>query len=361
LPTVSEIVRNELPLTEEQRHFIKLMRRQIRESLFSSGQSKFLVILGPCSVHCELAFFEYATKVSMLAKELPNLLLVMRCYFSKPRTVLGWKGLLHDPGMDGSYDIVSGIKTCRKLLLQAADLEIPAAFEILDLNLSEYLVDLVSYAAIGARTVESQSHREYVSSLDEISVGFKNSTSGSIQVAVDAVKSANSRHCFIKLDNNNRMAVFKTKGNPFAHVILRGGSSGPNYDLVNVNACLNIWSEDDRGENTGPSTACSSSTSSSDQDCIPIIIDCAHGNSGKSYEKQIEVFESLIEEISKTRNTSAGYGTVKGLMIESFIVAGNQPINHNFMEFGKSVTDPCIGWADTERLLRKLNKSLSQL
>lgn len=284
-----------------------------------------LIIVGPCSIHDIIAAKEYAAKLKQISTGLPNLYIVMRTYFEKPRTTIGWKGLINDPKLDCSYDIVKGLKLAREFLLYCAEIQLPCACEFLDTISPQWLADLVSFGAIGARTTECQLHRELVSGLS-MPVGFKNGTSGDTQIAVDAVSACRSRHVFLGVDNHGFPSIIHTKGNNNSCVILRGGKDGPNYYFNNVKTVQQQLLDANVSSN--------------------IIIDCSHGNSQKIFKMQIEIASYAIT-----------LKDVCGLMIESFITEGNQQICDNLV-YGKSITDACISLQDTESLLIKLNLQL---
>ena len=284
-----------------------------------------LIIVGPCSIHDIIAAKEYAIKLKQISTDLPNLYIVMRTYFEKPRTTIGWKGLINDPKLDCSYDIVEGLKLAREFLLYCAEIQLPCACEFLDTISPQWLADLVSFGAIGARTTECQLHRELVSGLS-MPVGFKNGTSGDTQIAVDAVSACQSRHVFLGIDDRGFPSIIHTKGNNNSCVILRGGKDGPNYYSNNVKTVQQQLLDADVSSN--------------------IIIDCSHGNSQKIFKMQIEIasYAITLEDIC-------------GLMIESFITEGSQQICGDLV-YGQSITDACISLQDTESLLIKLNLQL---
>ena len=289
---------------------------------------RLLVVIGPCSIHDEKSAREYATRLSRLQKELAGKMeIVMRVYFEKPRTTIGWKGLVNDPHLDGSQDIETGLKIARKLLLQINSLGLPAATEFLDPIVPQYIADLITWAAIGARTTESQTHREMASGLS-MPVGLKNATDGSLQVAIDAMGATRHPHSFLGMNEDGMTAIVRTNGNPHAHVVLRGGRAMTNYDAVSIAAAEKKLS----AEKLPP----------------VLMVDCSHANSEKKFAKQEEVWHSVIEQ------RAGGTQSLIGLMVESHLNEGNQPIPKNIAElrYGVSITDSCIGWEATERMLR---------
>lgn len=290
---------------------------------------RLFVIIGPCSIHDPKAALEYAEKLKALSNQIEDrLFVVMRVYFEKPRTTVGWKGLINDPLMDGSFQVEEGLRRARKLLMQITELGLPTATETLDPFTPQYLSDLVCWAAIGARTTESQTHREMASGLST-PVGFKNGTDGNIQVAMDAIQAAANPHHFLGIDTQGKVSVFKTKGNPYCHVVLRGGNQGPNYDPVSIQKTEELLA----------------------QARLPqrIVVDCSHGNSSKDHKKQPIVFESCIDQVA------AGNRSIIGFMVESHLFEGNQPIPQDLsqLKYGISVTDKCIDWKTTEEMLWK--------
>ena len=295
---------------------------------------RLLVVIGPCSIHDEKSALEYATRLSRLQKEFAGQMeIVMRVYFEKPRTTIGWKGLINDPNLDGSQDIETGLKIARKLLLAITDMGLPAATEFLDPIVPQYIADLVSWAAVGARTTESQTHREMASGLS-MPVGLKNGTDGSLQVAIDAIGAMQHPHSFLGINEDGVTAVVRTTGNPHAHVVLRGGRSKTNYDAASVRAAeQKLISEK-----------------------LPpvLMVDCSHANSEKKFARQEDVWRSVIQQ------RIAGAHSLVGTMIESHLNEGNQPIPKNLkdLRYGVSITDACIGWETTERMLRWGYKTL---
>ncbi len=290
--------------------------------------ARLLVVIGPCSIHDEKSALEYAARLSRLQKEFADKMeIVMRVYFEKPRTTIGWKGLINDPHMDGSQDIETGLKIARKLLLEIVALGLPAATEFLDPVVPQYIADLITWAAIGARTTESQTHREMASGLS-MPVGLKNATDGSLQVAIDAMGATRHPHSFLGMNEEGVTSIVRTNGNPDAHVVLRGGRAMTNYDAASIKAAeAKLISEK-----------------------LPpvLMVDCSHANSEKKFAKQEEVWRSVIEQ------RAGGTKSLIGLMVESHLNEGNQPIPKtlNELRYGVSITDSCIGWEATERMLR---------
>jgi phospho-2-dehydro-3-deoxyheptonate aldolase len=322
------------PLSPELENQIASSRKTVVDIL-ERKDPRLLIVCGPCSIHDPQAAIEYAHKLKKLSDEVSNdLFIVMRVYFEKPRTTVGWKGMINDPHMDSSFDIEHGLKKARKLLLDITKIGLPIATEALDPNTPQYIADLISWSAIGARTTESQTHREMASGLS-MPVGFKNGTDGNLDVAINAMKSASMPHRFVGINQQGQVTVLQTVGNSHGHVILRGGKA-PNYDAENVALC------EIQMKKAG---------------LLPnLMIDCSHANSNKDYRNQPIVADSIIEQIKHGNNS------IIGVMIESNLVEGNQSSEQpkeNF-KYGVSVTDACINWNETETLLRKMASTLSQ-
>jgi 3-deoxy-7-phosphoheptulonate synthase len=301
-------------------------RKQIHDVL-RGADDRLVVIVGPCSIHDPKAALDYAHRLKTLAVELAReLVVVMRVYFEKPRTTVGWKGLINDPHLNESFDINEGLRLARKLLLEINELGVPCGTEFLDLISPQYIADLVAWGAIGARTTESQSHRQLASGLS-CPVGFKNGTDGNIKIAVDAIKAANAPHHFVSITKSGHVAVFKTAGNEDCHVILRGGKK-PNYDAASVRqVCADL-----AGAGLRPQ----------------VMIDLSHANSSKQFQRQIEVGEDVAGQIA------AGDERIMGVMIESHLNPGRQDlVPGKPLAYGQSITDACIGWDATEPLLRE--------
>ena len=301
--------------------------RRATQNIFHKADDRLLVIVGPCSIHDPEAGLEYASRLSKYAKQMNDrLLVVMRTYFEKPRTTIGWRGLINDPHLDGSYDMATGLRIGRKLLVDINSMGLPTAVEMLDPVTPQYIAELVCCTAIGARTTESQTHRALASGLS-MPVGFKNATDGGLQVAIDAAISARNRHSFLGIDLDGRSCVVKTTGNPDGTLILRGGRKSTNYDIESV-----VSASQQMGTGGHIST---------------VVVDCSHANSGYDVKKQQEVWKQVVDERGATN------GAMVGIMVESNIHEGKQSIPSNLadLKYGVSVTDACIGWEDTERLL----------
>ncbi|MFW5743371.1 MAG: 3-deoxy-7-phosphoheptulonate synthase [Spirochaetota bacterium] len=305
-----------------------LESRRVIESILSGNDPRMLAVVGPCSIHDPEAALDYARRLKRLHDELEDrIYLVMRVYFEKPRTRLGWRGLILDPHLDGSYDIQTGLRTARRLLGEITNMGLPTGSEMLDPIVPQYTDDLTSWASIGARTIESQTHREMASGLS-MPVGFKNSTDGSIEVAVNALASSRNPHSFIGIDPEGRTCVLNTTGNEFGHVILRGGRTGPNYHDESVEEAVSML------EKAGYPPA--------------VMIDCSHSNSLKDPSRQQKILRSAV------RQRREGQDALVGVMIESNIGYGRQDIPENRADllYGVSITDPCIDWDTTEESLR---------
>ena len=323
----------DLPLSEQASITVYDARQGIYRIL-DGKDDRLVVIIGPCSIHDPEAAIEYAEKLKVLVKELEHdLLIVMRVYFEKPRTTVGWKGLINDPDLDGSFHINKGVRKARELLLKLSDMGIPAGHEYLDLISPQYISDLVSWGAIGARTTESQGHRELASGLS-CPVGFKNGTDGRIQIAIDAIGAAKNSHNFMSLTLKGHSAIFSTSGNPYTHVILRGGSR-PNYDRESVNEAA------EKLESAGVNKR--------------LMVDCSLANSMKKFYKQIDVCRDIAHQMK------TGQNHIFGLMIESHLVEGQQKIVEGQpLTYGQSITDACLGWDDSAMLLRELAEAVRE-
>jgi 3-deoxy-7-phosphoheptulonate synthase len=319
---------DELPLDEE-RVTTLLNGRAAAHAVLDRDDDRLMVVVGPCSVHDVEAAREYAEQLSAEAKRLSeDLLVVMRVYFEKPRTTVGWKGLINDPHLDGSGDVNTGLRMARRFLLEVLGLGVPVGCEFLDPITPQYISDLVSWGAIGARTTESQIHRQLGSGLS-MPVGYKNRTDGSVQVAVDAVRAAAARHAFAGIDADGRSAILHTRGNRDCHIILRGGKSGTNFDAESVGKANGLLRDSHLPER--------------------VVIDLSHDNSRKDPERQPEVARVVGEQMA------AGDTTITGVMIESFLVEGNQsPGPVDTLTYGQSITDGCIGWDTTVSVLDEL-------
>jgi 3-deoxy-7-phosphoheptulonate synthase len=326
-------VHQALPISETAARTVFQARQQIHQILHGEDD-RLLVVVGPCSVHDPGAALEYAGKLQPLMRDLAgSLRIVMRVYFEKPRTTVGWKGLINDPNLDGSFEINSGLRLARKLLLEVNEMGVPAGTEFLDLITPQYFADLISWGAIGARTTESQGHRELASGLS-CPVGFKNGTDGTVKIAIDAMHAASRSHHFLSLTKQGHSAIFATRGNDDTHVILRGGQR-PNYDTESISIAANEM------ENSGLRPV--------------LMVDFSHANSCKQYEKQVSVGRDVGQQIA------SGDRRIVGVMIESHLVAGRQDINApGELVYGQSITDACIGWDDTRQLLENLAKNVEQ-
>ena len=321
------------PLNDAEQRDIAQARATIAD-IIHGRDDRLLIVCGPCSIHDTDAALEYARRLQSLAAELNDrLYIVMRVYFEKPRTTVGWKGLINDPFMDGSFDVESGLHIARELLLELVNMGLPLATEALDPNSPQYLGDLFSWSAIGARTTESQTHREMASGLS-MPVGFKNGTDGSLGTAINAMRAAAMPHRFVGINQTGQVCLLQTQGNIDGHVILRGGKT-PNYSAQDVAEC------EKQMEKAGLRPS--------------LMIDCSHGNSNKDYRRQPLVVESAIEQIK------AGNRSIIGLMLESHLNEGSQSSEQprSDMHYGVSVTDACISWESTETLLRSVHQELS--
>ena len=333
IPLISpETLKEDLPVSETASETVITARKAIQQILAGKDQ-RLLVIVGPCSIHDADAAHDYAERLKKLADQVAEtILIVMRVYFEKPRTTVGWKGLINDPELNGSHKINEGIKLARKILLATNNMGLPCATETLDPITLQYLADLISWSAIGARTTESQTHRELASGLS-MPVGFKNGTNGGLNVALNAMASAQQPHHFLGISQQGASSVIQTSGNNFVHLVLRGGSNGPNFDAVSIHNAA------DELASAGLPKA--------------IMIDCNHANSGKDPERQELVLRNLILQIKD------GDQSIIGTMIESNINGGNQPISKD-MKYGVSVTDACLDWDNTNRILLNAHDSLKK-
>jgi 3-deoxy-7-phosphoheptulonate synthase len=325
----------EMPVTDEASRIIFDTRRQIVDVL-NGADDRLVVVVGPCSIHDPIAAREYAGLLKEAIAELSSeLVLVMRVYFEKPRTTVGWKGLINDPYFDESFRISDGLRLARRLLLDLAEMGVPAGTEFLDMISPQYVSDLVSWGAIGARTTESQVHRQLASGLS-CPVGFKNGTSGNVQIAIDAILSASHSHTFLGTSETGQASILLTSGNPDCHIILRGGRQVTNYDANSVASTV------EQMEKAGAKPR--------------IMIDCSHANSGKDHRKQGAVCRSVSEQIA----TSANHH-IMGVMIESNLVAGSQSlVKDKALVYGQSITDACIDWPETQTLLRELASAVQK-
>ncbi|TPF86841.1 phospho-2-dehydro-3-deoxyheptonate aldolase [Bifidobacterium sp. UTCIF-37] len=337
LPTPAQVLAD-LPLTDAAQEIVAYSRDEIRACLYGQDD-RLLVIVGPCSVHDPAAALDYARRLAKLKDELDEqLLIVMRVYFEKPRTTVGWKGLINDPDIDGSCNIKKGLLLARRTLLGVLGEGLAAATEFLEPTSPQFIADAVSWGAIGARNTESQVHRQLASGLS-MPIGFKNATDGSVKAASDSCFAAAQQHTFFGIDHRGRAAVVKTLGNPDCHVVLRGSSSGPNYSKEDVAAALETIRE------RMPADSAASHG---------LIVDCSHGNSGKDEHRQAEVVREIAARIAD------GERGITGVMMESFLEGGNQPAAPlSQLVYGKSITDKCLSWPVTEQLLRTLAEAVA--
>ena len=320
-------IREEYPLNSEQKKTVITTRREI-EAVLDGKSNKLILIMGPCSIHNTKEAVDYAHFIKKIRDRYSEqLVIVMRTYFAKPRTTVGWKGLVYDPDLDGSCKIHKGIIKARNVLLDILSLGVPCSMEHLDTISPQYFDDLLSWAAIGARTTESQVHRELASGIST-PIGFKNGTGGSLELAVNAIESSRLPHCFMGCDSSGKISTITTMGNPYGHVILRGGSNGPNYKTNYVTQLNNLLNKKSLPEN--------------------IFIDFSHGNSEKQFKRQLDVCENVCEQIS------SGNLSIKGVMVESNLVEGKQDISDVPLEYGKSITDACVGLIDSEKIVAML-------
>ena len=332
LPPIAHLY--ELPLDDKAAELVESTRNQIAD-LIHGRDKRLLAVIGPCSIHDPKAALEYARRLLPLRQKYEKeLLIVMRVYFEKPRTTVGWKGLLNDPHLDGSFAINDGLRIGRKLLLDTADKGMPVAVEYLDMIIPQYIADLVSWGAVGARTTESQVHRQLASGLS-CPIGFKNGTNGDVQIAIDAIASAQAVHSFLSVTKLGHSAIVTTNGNEDCHLILRGGNDGPNYSAEHVHeavAALRRAGVQDK-----------------------IMVDCSHANSHKQHKRQLDAAADVAAQIA------AGEQNIFGVMVESHLVEGAQKLEPGKpLTYGQSITDACIGWEDTEALLEQLAEAVEK-
>ncbi|NIA75756.1 3-deoxy-7-phosphoheptulonate synthase [Providencia rettgeri] len=322
---------DEFPISQKVANNVTASRKRI-EQILSGEDPRLLVIVGPCSIHDIDAAIEYATKLNVLRERHQNRLeIVMRTYFEKPRTVVGWKGLISDPNLDNSCQVNTGIRLARKLLIEVNQLGLATATEFLDMVTGQYIADLISWGAIGARTTESQIHREMASALS-CPVGFKNGTDGNINIAIDAIRAAKAQHMFLSLDKNGQMTIYQTSGNPHGHIIMRGGKQ-PNYSAGDLAAACDKLRKFELPEH--------------------LVVDFSHGNCQKIHRRQLEVARDIAEQIKD------GSTAISGVMAESFLIEGTQKvIADQALVYGQSITDPCLGWEDTEQLIEILSQAV---
>jgi 3-deoxy-7-phosphoheptulonate synthase len=333
LPSPGELLAA-LPKTEAQAEFVTKAREDIHRLIFTDDR-RFLLIIGPCSIHDLKAGREYAQKLAALSKEVADrIMIVMRVYFEKPRTTVGWKGLIMDPHLDGSHDIAEGLRLARTFLRDVLDAGLPTATELLDPITPQYIADLICWSAIGARTTESQTHRQMASGLS-MPLGFKNGTDGSLTSAVNAIKAASQPQTFLGIGLNGSASAIVTRGNPNCHIVLRGGAAGPNYSPTHI-----AQAEQGLEKAKLPKS---------------ILVDCSHDNSAKKPELQPDVMRALLTQIT------AGNTSIMGAMVESNLGAGNQafPQPLDQLKYGVSITDGCIDWATTEKMVRDIHAALA--
>ncbi|WP_346293604.1 3-deoxy-7-phosphoheptulonate synthase [Sphaerothrix gracilis] len=326
-------IHHELPMTDAAAAVVAETRDRIRNILYNEDR-RLLVVVGPCSIHDVDAAYEYGQKLAVLRSELADQLeIVMRVYFEKPRTSIGWKGLINDPHLDDSYDINTGLRLARKLLLDLAHSGLPAATELLDPITPQYIADVIAWTAIGARTTESQTHREMASGLS-MPIGFKNNTDGSLQAAINAMLAASQPHHFLGINHHGLASIVATTGNPDCHLVLRGGKNGPNYAVEQVEQAAQALIK----QRLNPR----------------IMVDCSHANANKDHNRQVAVLQNIAEQIE------AGSRHLLGVMIESHLVAGKQAIqqDRNQLVYGQSITDACVDFETTETMLRNLAKAV---
>ncbi|MCE5185384.1 MAG: 3-deoxy-7-phosphoheptulonate synthase [Planctomycetaceae bacterium] len=330
--TTPEALKQEWPESEATARLVAQSRLAVQRILRGEDRRRMLIV-GPCSLHDEEATIDYARRLQKAQKECSDrVLIIMRAYFEKPRTTLGWKGMLYDPHLDGSYDLDGGVRKSRKLLCQIAELGVPTATEFLDPIVPQYLADLVTWAAIGARTTESQIHRQMASGLS-MPIGFKNATDGNLGIAMDAIQSASNPHSFLGIDRNGQVIVAETRGNKYGHLVLRGGSNGPNYASEYV-----VFAEVLLRKAHVPNG---------------IVIDCSHANSHKNPKCQREALTDIADQIR------SGNKSISGVMLESFINEGKQSIGAaGGLKYGVSLTDGCIGWEETEELISEFARAI---
>ena len=321
----------EMPISEKISSLVYGTRNEI-SGILHGRDDRLLVVCGPCSIHNPDSAIEYATKLKEQYELLnKDLLIVMRVYFEKPRTTVGWKGLINDPDLNGTFDINKGIRLSRSLLLEFGKMGLPCGTEFLDLISPQYIADLISWGAIGARTAESQTHRELASGMS-CPIGIKNGTNGALKPAIDGIQAANHSHVFFSTTKEGNVSVFRTSGNSDSHIILRGGKK-PNFSKNDIEKTLTALTEADVNKS--------------------IMVDASHGNSQKQFKKQIEVINDLAEQIS------GGNGSLRGLMLESNLVEGNQSISDN-LTYGQSITDACMNWSDTLECLQVVSEAVKK-
>jgi len=324
-----------LPLAEGNAEFVANSRKQIKDILWNRDQ-RMMVVVGPCSIHDPKAALEYAERLARLNEQVKDqLLLIMRVYFEKPRTTIGWKGLINDPDLNGTHQISKGLGIARNLMLNITEMGLPVATEMLDPFTPQYFADMISWGAIGARTTESQTHREMSSGLS-FPVGFKNGTDGNLQIAIDAMGAACHPHSFLGINREGRISIVRTTGNPDVHIVLRGGNDKPNYSAPD------IAQTEEKLAKAGIKTS--------------IMVDCSHANSFKDHNRQEGVLLDVMDQVA------SGNNSIGALMIESFLKEGNQKMadRREDLEYGVSITDKCINWETTERILLHAHARLKE-
>lgn len=329
-------IKREFPISEAAQDLVFDSRQHIQKIL-AGDEDRLIAVVGPCSIHNVDMAIEYGTRLKTLSDKVSDtMLVVMRVYFEKPRTTVGWKGLINDPHLNDTFDMVEGYRLARKLLLTLAEMGMPAASEALEPITPQYIADLISLASIGARTTESPTHRQMASGLS-MPIGFKNGTDGDLQIALDAMTSSNAPHSFLGIDSEGATCVVHSKGNPWGHLILRGGRSGPNYSRESVAEAIAALEKRN----------------------LParLLVDCSHGNSLKDHTRQAGVFRDVLDQ------RMSGSRAIAGVMLESNLMPGNQKLTEDpsNLEYGVSITDACIGWDETEELLLEANERLKSL
>jgi 3-deoxy-7-phosphoheptulonate synthase len=336
-PLISpEELKHEQPMSEAAADAV-VDSREIVKKILAGDDPRLMVIVGPCSIHEEKSGLEYAERLAELARKVEDRLFVlMRVYFEKPRTTVGWKGLINDPHLNDTFDIGAGLRIARRILLRVAEMNLPAATEMLEPITPQYIADLITLASIGARTTESPTHRQMASGLS-MPVGYKNGTDGSLQVAIDAMMAARTPHAFLGIDAAGRTCIVQSKGNPWQCLVLRGGRSGPNYSADSIKSAA-----DELARQKLPSR---------------LIVDCSHANSNKDFRRQCVVWNSVVEQFA------AGGPSIAGVMLESNLVEGAQkvPADLKQLQHGISITDPCIGWEETESLILAAYEKLASV
>ena len=322
------------PQSEKTAEFVAAARQQVKDILWSRDP-RMMAVVGPCSIHDPQAAIDYAGRLASLAEELKDqLFLVMRVYFEKPRTTIGWKGLINDPDLNGTHEISKGLGVARRLMMKISEMGLPVATEMLDPFTVQYFADMISWGAIGARTTESQTHREMSSGLS-FPVGFKNGTDGNLQIAIDAMGAACHSHSFLGLNREGRISIVKTTGNQDVHIVLRGGNDQPNYHPADIEKSCALLNK------AGIETS--------------IMVDCSHANSCKDHTRQEGVLQDVMAQVK------GGQGAISSLMIESFINEGNQKLTTaSELAYGVSITDKCVDWETTERMLRNAHAQLKE-